>query len=448
MLWHDDPAASVQLRQLLRRERFRQALQALDGSLRGRLQPASALAWRAEALCGMAEFEQAAEAARESLALDGSNARALYVLGRVAAALDRPREAVPLYLRSVTAEPGFAEGHDALGQALYASGQIDAAAASLRAAHALEPDDWRFAVGAALTLPSAARYKTLRAAYSTGLGEMPRSIRLRAKYLGTYPGALVARLSGERQAVDPRVTYAALQQLMARTPILTYLLLAVNALVVVWMELHGGSQNTVVLNKYGAENPYAIIHQHEYWRLVTPIFLHVGVVHLLVNSMSLYFVGTFYERCVGRARFLFVYLIAGVGGSVLSLAALNALGAGASGAIFGIFGALGVYAYVNRAVLGQVSRRLVGSVLGLSLVNLLLPLADPQIDGWAHVGGLLTGVVAGLVMGPWLSRARSVNGNLLSERRPVGVVIVAAVAIGLALLALSFLVVWLNPAGA
>lgn len=197
------------------------------------------------------------------------------------------------------------------------------------------------------------------------------------------------------------------------------------------------------------EDPAAIVHLHEYWRLVTPIFMHAGYPHLLVNGMSLYFVGTLYERCVGRVRFLVVYMVAGVGGNVLSLAALPDLGVGASGAIFGIFGALGVYAFVNRAVFGLISRRLVGSVLGLSALNLLLPLADPQVDGWAHVGGLLTGIIAGLVAGPWLSTTNSGSAErILSDRRKVPGIVAGMIVVVVAVVLLAVLVVLVNPAGA
>ena len=144
-----------------------------------------------------------------------------------------------------------------------------------------------------------------------------------------------------------------------------------------------------------------------------------------------------------------VYLVAGIGGNVLSAAALPDIGVGASGAIFGIFGALGVYAFTNRAVFGLISRRLVGSVLGLSALNLLLPLADPQVDGWAHVGGLLTGVLAALAAGPWLSTAHMASPErMLEDRRApvmvvvgIGIVVVAVVLAGVA-------VVLLNPCGA
>ncbi len=114
---------------------------------------------------------------------------------------------------------------------------------------------------------------------------------------------------------------------------------------------HGGSQNTATLERYGAKDDFAIIHQGQWWRLVTPMFLHEGLAHLGVNMFSLYMVGPLYERCVGSARFLYVYFFAGICGSVFSVAASKDPAVGASGAIFGIFGALGVYFFRNRRLL-------------------------------------------------------------------------------------------------
>jgi membrane associated rhomboid family serine protease len=166
--------------------------------------------------------------------------------------------------------------------------------------------------------------------------------------------------------------------------------------------------------------------------------------------MSLYFVGTLYERCVGKLRFAYIYGIAAIGGSVFSVAASRDLGVGASGAIFGIFGALGVYAYINRGVLGVLSRRLVRSVIGLSILNLLLPLADPNIDGWAHVGGLLIGAVAGFMLGPWLSARRGggTGDELLEDRRSPWQVSALSILLAIAVAVLAAVVLVVNPAGA
>ena len=426
-----DPLDRLDL--LLSLERYREVLRLLGGELQAQLTRSDALAIRAEALAGLAEFEEAALSARGALEIDPRNARAHYVLGSVAAALDRPQEAIQPYLNATALDPGFARAHHALGLLYLSAAHRELAEPELRLAARLEPANWRFSASVARLSSPSSRYDLLRTALRQGLRERPWSVRLRLRIAATYICAPFARFVGDGPRVDPRVSFAAYQRVLLRVPVVTYSLLVVNAAVLLWLEAHGGSTNSTVLDRYGAEDPSAIMHLHEYWRLVTPIFMHAGWPHLLVNSMSLYFVGTLYERCVGRVRFVIVYFVAGIGGNVLSLAALPDLGVGASGAIFGVFGALGVYAFANRAVFGVISRRLVGSVLALSLLNLLLPLADPQIDGWAHFGGLLTGLVAGLAVGPWLSPANAADPNhLLEDRRRMSSV---ALYIGLVILA-------------
>ena len=127
----------------------------------------------------------------------------------------------------------------------------------------------------------------------------------------------------------------------------------------------------------------------EYWRLFTAMFLHFGLIHLLFNMWALWILGQYLERALGPARFLALYLIAGLGGSVAAYVFQpNALTAGASGAIFGLFAALFV---VNRK-LGQDNR----SVIFLIVINLSMGLVIPGISLAGHVGGLVTGALVAL----------------------------------------------------
>jgi len=444
-----EQSAAARIEWLINKEAFSDAIRLLDRELKGSLDESTYLALRAEALAGLAEFEKAAETARRAQQLDWQNARAHYVLGVVAAALNRPQDAVQHYAAALAGQPDFAPAHYALGSLLRSAGESEVAARELQTAARLDPDNWRYAAGVAVTQPWNRRYAALRTAYRAGMRVQPRLLRLRLKYLLTFPASLVARIAGDSPPADPRVSYAAFQRIMARVPLTTYAMLAAIAAVFLFVETPDGSNSPSVLLKYGALDPASVIHLHQYWRLVMPLFLHIGWAHIGVNSLSLYYVGTLYERCVGKSRFLYVYFVAGIGGSVVSLAAINDLAAGASGAIFGIFGALGVYAYTNRAVFGLISRRLVSSVVGLSILNLLLPILDPQIDGWAHFGGLLTGIVAGLVAGPWLSSAKGSSAEaLLQERRRPWVVLALMALVACIVLAAAAIVVIVNPLGA
>ncbi len=134
----------------------------------------------------------------------------------------------------------------------------------------------------------------------------------------------------------------------------------------------------------------------QYYRLLTAAFLHAGVFHILMNMFALAQLGPVLESALGRVRFLALYLLSALGGSVLSylLSPQLTLGVGASGAIFGLFGAY--YVVVRR--LGGETR----SIVTLLVINLVITFSVPIIDWRAHLGGLVTGaaVAAALAYAP------------------------------------------------
>jgi rhomboid protease GluP len=137
----------------------------------------------------------------------------------------------------------------------------------------------------------------------------------------------------------------------------------------------------------------------EPWRLLTSLFVHAGLTHLLMNIFSLWLLGLLVEDRVGPLRLALVYLASGVGGSLASLwwhfEGVNSVGA--SGAIFGLYGFLLALLVSKKLVLNKSDRRaMLGLVLYLVLSNLLSGLTG-NIDNAAHLGGLLTGL---LVAGP------------------------------------------------
>lgn len=439
-----------QIDALLRRERFRQALSLVESPAAHDLPEARRLALQAEARAGLAEFEQADGLARRALAIYPLEARAYLVLGVVAAQAQRqPAEAAAYFRRAIEAAPDLAAAYHALGMLLLQADQIEPAAEMLRRAAVLEPANWRYAAGVALIAPPRARPAALRAAYRAGLAERPGSPGLRLRVLGTYLAGLVAPIIPERRGSTAQVGIQAYRALLARPALVTYVLLTINVAMFLLLESQGSSQNDATLDRFGAKDDAAIVHQHQWWRLLAPVFLHAGATHLLVNGASLYFVGVLYERCVGRARFLYVYLFAGVGGSLASFALSDSLSVGASGAIFGIFGALGVYFFRNRALFGPIARSLVRQVLFLSVVNLLLPNLVQGIDGWGHAGGLAAGIVAALVVGPVLPAAHAgmAAEEALRDRRPRAQVIGWCLAAATLLAAIAGLLIAWNPTG-
>ena len=128
----------------------------------------------------------------------------------------------------------------------------------------------------------------------------------------------------------------------------------------------------------------------EVWRLLTSMFLHGGWLHLLCNCVTLYVFASLMERAEGKKRFLALYFLSGLAGNLLSSLLLGSgYAVGASGAIFGLVGAFLVF--IHRAK-GEIQGWNYPTVLLFLGVNLVMGFVTPQVDVWAHVGGLAAGV--------------------------------------------------------
>ena len=188
------------------------------------------------------------------------------------------------------------------------------------------------------------------------------------------------------------------------TPV-TVVLLAVNVLMWVALEATGGSQNSENLVRFGAKFGPAIA-LGEWWRLVMPMFLHIGFFHLLANSFGLFIFGGMVERIFGSFAFAAIYLVGGVLGNLFSYWAdigiyhSTPIGAGASGAVFGIVGAFGSYLLLNRHVLGQMGRQAMMSVLFIVGINFIFGITLSGVDNMAHLGGLFGGALLGFGHSP------------------------------------------------
>jgi membrane associated rhomboid family serine protease len=138
----------------------------------------------------------------------------------------------------------------------------------------------------------------------------------------------------------------------------------------------------------------------EWWRLLSSIFLHAGLIHLGLNAYVLWIFGVEIERQIGRLVMLAVFLVTGVfaGATSYAFAPRLAIGVGASGAIFGLVGAFIAYNYLRRQhVMAQARLR---GALTMLLINLVIGFSIPGIDWRAHVGGLVAGLVAGFAVDP------------------------------------------------
>jgi len=183
---------------------------------------------------------------------------------------------------------------------------------------------------------------------------------------------------------------------VVRTPYVTYAILVINVLVFGAQYLTG-DQVTGELAMW----PAGVAALDQYYRMITAAFVHGGVFHILFNSWALYVVGPYLERAFGHVRYVALYLISALGGSVLGLwlDPITQPSVGASGAIFGLFGAIFV-----------VGRRLSLDVRGIAVlivINLVITFLVPGISWTGHIGGLVvgSGLAAALAYAPKANRA-------------------------------------------
>ncbi|NDE14721.1 rhomboid family intramembrane serine protease [bacterium] len=172
-------------------------------------------------------------------------------------------------------------------------------------------------------------------------------------------------------------------------------LMAINTAVFLVMSWQSGSlllPGREVLLEFGAKDPVGLV-QGEFWRFLTPVFVHIGMIHFFFNSMGLYYIGYQLERILGTRWFLIVYLGSGIFGNIASAVSSVAMSAGASGALFGLLGS----GYVLERIVGRRIEEVTGKrprrrvYAGMVVINIIFGLMIPGIDNAAHMGGLFTG---------------------------------------------------------
>ncbi len=191
----------------------------------------------------------------------------------------------------------------------------------------------------------------------------------------------------------------------------TYAILAVNLLVFILMTLAGGSKNIQVLLNFGASYG-PLFRAGEYWRLVMPMFLHIGLAHLMTNMTGLVMLGYFLEPLYGYGRFSILYVLSGMAGSLLSMEASSHIAAGASGAIFGVAGAMLITGILHPEAVPRRWKNVFGTGILLVIVaNLAFGHFVKHIDNWAHLGGLIAGAVLAWVIPPARLRNSALSGD-------------------------------------
>jgi rhomboid protease GluP len=208
----------------------------------------------------------------------------------------------------------------------------------------------------------------------------------------------------------------------------TYLLLAINCAVYLWMITHGVSPKEPTegdLLRYGANVTWLVLHG-QWYRLLTATFVHVGFIHIACNMWCLWNLGILGEPLIGPYGMVAVYMITGIAGNLLSMATnvvfalrthdpgyLMQVGAGASGAVFGIAGILIVLLSNRRLPFPwEELRRLRSSVIKFALINLVIGLSTIfvnvgiRIDNMAHIGGFVSGLALGVPLVPRMTAGR------------------------------------------
>lgn len=162
-----------------------------------------------------------------------------------------------------------------------------------------------------------------------------------------------------------------------------------------------------------------LIYQGQYWRFVTAMFLHGGLMHIALNGLALHVLGPQVERVYGTPRFLAIYFLAGLWGGVASYAFSWRPSVGASGAIFGLVGSLAVFFYTHRHMFGEVGRSNLQSMIAFIAINVLFGLsASSVIDNYAHLGGLAGGALSGWMLTPRYQINRRFYPPLVERQTP------------------------------
>ena len=204
--------------------------------------------------------------------------------------------------------------------------------------------------------------------------------------------------------------------------------MGLNLLVWLAMTAAGGSTNPLVLLRFGAKVNSQII-AGQIWRLVTPIFIHIGIVHLAFNTYAIYVFGIQLERTCGSIRYLAIYMLSGIAGVLGSFAFSPHPSAGASGAIFGLIGTEAAFFFRYRRAFGRTGQQRLYNILIVIGYNLAFTFAASNIDVWGHLGGLLAGTLLGWWLMPqYMAVLTEAGPKLIDANRPRrwGAVVLAA----------------------
>ena len=182
----------------------------------------------------------------------------------------------------------------------------------------------------------------------------------------------------------------------------TAILIGINVVIFVLFAVAGNLESTIYFRQYGAMYVPYVIEGGQWYRLITSMFLHFSVEHLLFNMLMLALLGRELEPVKGYVRFLITYFVSGIGGNIVSMGmilmtnpARNVVSAGASGAIFGLIGAALGTMLKSKQPVGRLGRR---GIIVMLIFSLYVGFTSDGVDNAAHVGGVLFGFLISLIL--------------------------------------------------
>ena len=205
-----------------------------------------------------------------------------------------------------------------------------------------------------------------------------------------------------------------------KTPIMTYIFMGICIILYILSGLYSANileLNATVLYKFGALVNFDMMGNNitQLYRLVTSVFLHGGLIHLICNMYSLYVLGPQLESFFGKVKYAIIFIGSGVIGNLLSMAFLQDtyVSVGASGAIFGLLGALLYFGYHYRVYLSGVIK---SQIIPLIVLNLIIGFVGTSINNLAHIGGLIGGVLVSMAVGVKYKSTKSdiINGIIMT----------------------------------
>lgn len=185
-----------------------------------------------------------------------------------------------------------------------------------------------------------------------------------------------------------------------RAEYVTIALVTVNVITYLVLEWLGDTTNGFFMAEHGAMYPDFIRINHEWWRIITAGFLHFGAVHLVNNMVILYCMGSRLEHVTGHLKFFLIYLVSLIGAGLLSYGMMlrtgdYAVSAGASGAIFGVIGGFLWIVILHRGRFEQITT---WGIMMMIVLTIYYGFSSAGIDNWGHIGGLLAGFVATVIL--------------------------------------------------